>query len=135
MSTIEYWKNLGSIMDKAKEKIHKQFLIGDTCFMSSATIGGNLYTIHQKNLDYVQKYSNDLISVIIILGTYVNCGENKFHDGNNINDIVKRVHVLKHSHGRCVIGDFDKKYMKSLFGMFIYLLYLSSSTNQYFLTL
>ena len=25
-----------------------------------------------------------------------------------MNDIVKRAHVLKHSHGRCVIGFFDK---------------------------
>ena len=25
-----------------------------------------------------------------------------------MNDIVKRAHVLKHSHGRCVIGDLDK---------------------------
>ena len=26
----------------------------------------------------------------------------------NMNDIGKRAHVLKHSHGRCVIGAFDK---------------------------
>ena len=25
-----------------------------------------------------------------------------------MNDIGKRAHVLKHSHGRCVIGSFDK---------------------------
>ena len=31
-----------------------------------------------------------------------------FYDGENINDIGKRAHVLMHSHGRCVIGSFDK---------------------------
>ena len=30
--TIKYWQNLGSMTDKAKEKSHKQFRIGDTCF-------------------------------------------------------------------------------------------------------
>ena len=28
--------------------------------------------------------------------------------GMTINDIGKRAHVLKHSHVRCVVGDFDK---------------------------
>ena len=46
--------------------------------------------------------------MIIILGTYVNGGETVFYDGENMNDIGKRAHVLKHSHGRCVIGSFDK---------------------------
>ena len=31
MPTIKYWQNLGSIMDKAKEKIPKECRIGDTC--------------------------------------------------------------------------------------------------------
>ena len=31
-----------------------------------------------------------------------------FFDGENINDVVKRAHLLKHSYGRCVIGYFDK---------------------------
>ena len=30
-----------------------------------------------------------------------------FYDGDNINYIGKRAHVLKHSHGRCVVGPFD----------------------------
>ena len=53
MPTIKYWKILGLNMDKAKEKIPKQCRIGDTCFTSLATIGGNLYTIHVKNLNHV----------------------------------------------------------------------------------
>ena len=31
-----------------------------------------------------------------------------FYDGENMNEIVKIAHVLKHSHGRCVVGPFDK---------------------------
>ena len=73
-----------------------------------ATIGGNLYTRHVKNLNHVHKYSKDILSVIIILGTDVNGGETVFYDGENMNDIGKIAHVLKHSHGRCVIGYFDK---------------------------
>ena len=73
-----------------------------------ATIGGNLYTRNVKNLNHVKKDSKDLLSVIIILGTDVDGGETVFNDGENINDIGKRAHVLKHSHGRSVIGSFDK---------------------------
>ena len=32
----------------------------------------------------------------------------QFYDGDHMNDIVKRAHVLKHSHGSCVIVAFDK---------------------------
>ena len=77
-------------------------------FTSLATIGGNLYKRHVKNLNHVHKDSKDLLSVIIILGIDVNGGETVFYDGENMNDIGKRAHVLKHSHGRCVIGSFDK---------------------------
>ena len=46
--------------------------------------------------------------MIIILGTDVNGGETVLYDGENMNEIGKRAHVLKHSHGRSVIGSFDK---------------------------
>ena len=69
MPTIKYWQDLGWTMDKAKEKIPKQCRIGDTCFTSLETIGGNLYTRHANNLNHVHKDSQDLLSVIIILGT------------------------------------------------------------------
>ena len=100
-----------------------------------ATIGGNLYTRHPKNLNHVHKDSKDLMSVIIILGTDVHGGETDFFDGENINDVGKRAHKLKHSHGRCIIGSVDKIYTKDLFGLVIELLYHLSSTNQYFFTL
>ena len=72
-----------------------------------STIGGNIYTRNAKNHNQVHKDSKYLLSVIIILGTDVNVGETVFYDGENMNDIGKRAHVLKHSHGRCVIGSFD----------------------------
>ena len=43
-----------------------------------------------------------------MLGIDINGGETVFYDGENMNDIGKRAHVLKHSHGRCVIGYFGK---------------------------
>ena len=67
MPTIKYWQNLGSNMDKAKEIIPKKCRIGNTCFMSFANIGVNLYTSYAKNSNRVQKYSKDLLSLIIIL--------------------------------------------------------------------
>ena len=74
MPIINYWQNLGSMMDKAKEKIPKQFRIGDTCFTLLAPIGVNLFTRHSNNINCVHKDSKYLLSVIIILGTNVHCG-------------------------------------------------------------
>ena len=65
-------------MDKAKEIIPNECRIGDTCFTSLATIGGNLYTRHANNLNHVHKDSKDLMSAIIILGTDVHGGETFF---------------------------------------------------------
>ena len=107
MPTIKYWQNLGSIMEKEKENIPKQCIIGDTCFTSLGTIGGNLFTRYLKNINHVHKDSNDILSVIIILGTYVHGGETVFNDGERMNYIGKRAHFLKHSHGRFVVGCFD----------------------------
>ena len=67
MPTIKYWKHLGRITEDAKLMIPTECRIGDTCFTSLVTIGGNLYTIHVKNLYHVHKDSKDLLSVIIIL--------------------------------------------------------------------
>ena len=80
-----------------------------------ATIGNNLFTRHPNNLNHVDKYSNDLLSVIIMLGKNVHGGETVFNDVVNMNYTEKISHVLKHAHGRCVVGSFDKIYMKDLF--------------------
>ena len=74
MKTSQYWNKLGSMVDKSKDKIPKQCRIGDTYFTSLATIGGNLFTRHPKNLNCVHKESNNLMSVIIILVTNVHGG-------------------------------------------------------------
>ena len=58
-------------MDTAKERIHKKCRIGDTCFMSLTTIGGDLFTRHPKKLNLLHKDSNDILSVIMNLGTEV----------------------------------------------------------------
>ena len=76
--------------------------------MSLATIGDNLFTGHPKNINHVHKDSNDLLSVIIILVTNVYGSETVLYNGENMKDIIKRAHVLKHSHVRCVVGPFDK---------------------------
>ena len=55
-------------MGKAKWIIAKQCRIGDNCFTSLATIGGNLFTRHPNNLNHVHKDSNNVLSVIIIWG-------------------------------------------------------------------
>ena len=108
MPTIKYWKFLGSMLDKATEKIPKQFIIGDTCFTPLENIGGNSFIRHPKNLNHVHKDSKDLLPVIIILGINFHGGETVFYDGDKMNDIGKRAHVLKHSYVRCVVGAFDK---------------------------
>ena len=108
MPTIKYWQDLGRTMDKAKEMIPKECRIVDTCFTSLATMGGNLYITNAKNINNIHKDSKDLLSVIIILGTYVNDGEIVFNDRVNMYDIGKRSHVLNHLHGRSVIGSFDE---------------------------
>ena len=87
MPTIKYWQNLGSMIDKSKEEIPKQCRIGDTCFTSFSTIGDNLFTKHPKNINHVHKDSNDLLSVIIILGTDVHGGKTLLYDGEKMNDI------------------------------------------------
>ena len=91
MTTIKYWKNLGSMMDKSKEKIFKQCIIGDEYFMSLDTIGGNLFTRHPRNLNHVHKDSNNILSVIIVLVKNVHGLETVNYDGDNMNDIVKEL--------------------------------------------
>ena len=58
-----------------------------------------------------------------------------FLNGMNTNGIGKREQVIKHLHGNCVVGDFDKKFLKAIFGLDTELFYLLSYTNQYLSTL
>ena len=68
----------------------------------------NLYTIHPNNNNNVHKDSNDLLSVIFILGTDFHSGETVFNMELNMNDIWERAHGLNNSHIMCVVGAFDK---------------------------
>ena len=122
-------------MDKAKDNITKECRIGGTCFTSLATIVGDLFKIYPKDINNVHRDSNNLLTAIIIFGTDVNGGKTLFMMEIKMNNIGKRAHVLKHSHGRFVAGAFDKIYMKALFGMVIELFYVLPFTNQYFFTL
>ena len=67
--------------------------------------------------------------MIITLGTDVNGGETVVFNGMAIWDISKKLHVIKHSHGRCVVGAFDSFCTKDLFGLGTELYYILSYTN------
>ena len=108
MPSIKYWQNLGFVLDTAKENIPIQCSIGDTCFTTLVNIEGNLYIRHTQNSNHVHKYSNDIISVIIIFVRDVHGGEIVFKNRMSMNDIGKRKNFLKHSHANCVVGAFDK---------------------------
>ena len=64
--------------------------------MVLATIVGNLFTRHANNLNHVHKDSNNLLSAIIILGRNFHGDEIVFYFGENVNNIEKISHVLKH---------------------------------------
>ena len=134
MPTIEYWHNMETIVFLAKYEIPKEFRVWDTWFTSLSTIKVNLLTRHWKKTYCLQKYSKDILSVIITLGTNVNGGETIFN-WMNVNYIGKRVHVLKNAYGVCVVVEFDNKNMKDLFEMDKELMYPFSYINQYFFTL
>ena len=79
ISFIETIINVSTDLDNAIEMIPNECRICDTCFTSLATIEGNLYTRHPKNLNHVHKDSKVILSVIIILGTDVHGGETVFN--------------------------------------------------------
>ena len=66
-----------------------------------------IYSQDIQNPNCVHKGSEDLLSVIITLGTDANGGEIVF----NIMTMIymgKITHLLNHSHVRCMVGAFDK---------------------------
>ena len=102
--------------------------------MSIITIGGNLFSRHPINFNRVHKYSKDLISVIITLGTTV-IGARTVFNGLTNNNIGIRAHDIKHSNGMCVVRFYDKIFTKALFGLDIEMLYPLSYAYKYFFTL
>ena len=82
-----------------------------------------------------QKISNDILSVIIILGIDVHGGEIVILNWMTMNYIGEMAPVLKHSHGRCVVDAFDKNLHEGSIwngprAVLSFILH-----NQYFLTL
>ena len=57
--------------------------------MSIAAIGGKIYSDNTKNTNHVNKYSKDLVSVIINLGTNIIRGDTVFYDKVKHTDLVK----------------------------------------------
>ena len=67
-----------------------------------------LEEIYTQYINRIHKDVNDLLSVVIILVTDVHGGKKVFLNVITMNDIGKKSHVLKHSHGGCVVGFLDK---------------------------
>ena len=97
--TIKYWQNLVKIMDTAEDKIPKQFICGDICFTSLEKLEEIYIQDTQKTFNHVNTDSNDILLVVIILGTYAHGGEIVFFNGMDMNDIRKRAHDIKHMCG------------------------------------
>ena len=133
MRSVKYWQNLGKVLNTAKQKIPKKCRIGDTCFTLLKTIAGNLYTRHLKNLNHAHKDVNDLLSVIIILETYVHGGET-FFKMELLCMILGKEHMILSIHTEDVwVVPLIKFYTMALFGMEPDQLFIFSFTNQNFL--
>ena len=94
-----------------------------------------LFTRHQRNINNVHKDGNDLMSVIILLGTYVNGGQTDFLNIMTMNEIGNRAHFLNHLHGRCVVGALDKNLHKGYIWTGYRAVLFLSYKIQYFFTL
>ena len=67
--------------------------------------------------------------------TNVHGGEIVFNDGENMHDIGKGSPVMNNSHGRCVVGPFDKSLHEGSISTGRRAVLSLSSTNQHFFTL
>ena len=108
MTEKNYWQTLDKCLRPAKENIPSQCRIGGTYFTSISVIGGKLYSNNIRNTNHVHKDSKDLVSVIINLGTNISGGDIVFYDGVKQTDLGKISHVLKHLHGRIIMGPFER---------------------------
>ena len=59
-------------------------------------------------MNHVHKYTKDLFSFIITMGTHIRGGDTIFYDGVKTSDLVSRAHFLKHLHGRMIFVLFEK---------------------------
>ena len=68
-------------LTKAEEKIPSKCRIWEKCGTSIAAIGGKFSSNNPKNMSHVHKDTNDLVSVIMTLGTNISGGDTVFYDG------------------------------------------------------
>ena len=71
-------------------------------------IGGIIFSNQPPNLNHVHKDSKYLVSVIITIGGDISGGDTVFYDGVKASELGSRSHVLKHLHGRMILGLFEK---------------------------
>ena len=76
--------------------------------MSIAVIGGKLNRNNPQNMNRFHRYGKYLVSLIITLVTNTSRGNTVFYDGVKHTYLGKRAHVLKHLHGRIVMGPFER---------------------------
>ena len=60
-------------------------------------------------MKHLNKYTKDLLSVIINLGTNISGGNTVFYDWVKTYDLGNIPHDLKYLHGRIIFGPFEKK--------------------------
>ena len=70
-------------------------------------IEGKLYINHPENMNHVREDNKYLVSVINYSGEIYKWRGHSFNDGLNQTDLGKRAHVLKHLHGRNILGPFE----------------------------
>ena len=73
-----------------------QYRIRKTIFTYISIIRVKIYSNHPKNMNHVHKYTNDLVSVIITLGTNKSGLDNMFYEGVKMTDLVNIDIIPKH---------------------------------------
>ena len=122
MPSIKYWQNLGKIM-VTKNRI---FLNNEGLVIHVLCHWKLLYVIYSLDIQKVSIiYTNTLMSDNH-LGNRYSWWRNIVFNGKTMNDMGKISQVLNNPHGRCVVGAFEKIYMKSLFGLDTHLCYILS---------
>ena len=105
---MKYWEYQKWNIATAQPKIPEKSKMVNIYFTSVAVLGGKLHISHPTNMNYVNKKSNSLLYDIVTLGTNVHGGDTILNDVICVYDLGQRTHVLKHLHGRCIVGPFER---------------------------
>ena len=87
--------NFGKCLTAAKEILPLQWRIGETRFTSIAAIRGKIYIDNTKNMNYVHKYSKDLVKNYNKYGENISWGDTVFYYRVKQKDLAKKGHALK----------------------------------------